>query len=90
MHAVVTHIELPEGRTVQEAREAVEGQVLPRLRAMPGVVSAVFLAPASGRDGFSVVVFDTEESARAAQPRMEPPPPVRLVRSEIREVVGTL
>jgi len=89
MFAVVTTVELPEGRSIEEGRQQLESEVLPRLKASPGFVSAVFLAPKSGNQGLSVVVFGTEEGAKAAMERMEPPAPVKLIHTEVREVAAS-
>lgn len=89
MFAVVTTVELPEGRSIDEGRQMLESGVLPRLRSATGFVSAVFVAPKTGREGLSVVVFDSEANADAGMQAMQPPPGVRMIHQEVREVAAT-
>jgi hypothetical protein len=49
------------------AAEALTSDILPRVRSAAGFVAGYWLEPAEGQ-GFSVVVFDTEEQAREATP----------------------
>ncbi len=86
MFAVVTTVELPEGGTIEQGRQQLQSEVVPRLKGSPGFVSAIFLSPRSGREGLSVVVYDSEANANAAMERMEPPAPVKLISTEVREV----
>ena len=89
MFAVVTTVELPEGGTIEEGRKQLESEVIPRIKQAPGFVTAYFLAPPTGREGLSFIVFDTEESARFASENMAPPEPVKLIHSEVREVAAS-
>ncbi|MBJ7609565.1 MAG: hypothetical protein JF887_09090 [Candidatus Dormibacteraeota bacterium] len=83
----MTTVELPEGETIERGREDLEANVLPMIKQAPGFVSAVF-AP-SGREGLSMVVFETREQAQAASDNMKLPPGVRMVKSDVREVAAT-
>jgi hypothetical protein len=49
------------------AAEALMSDVLPRLRSAPGFVACYWLEPADGQ-GFSMVLFETEQQAREAAP----------------------
>ena len=89
MFAVVTKVELPEGGTIEEGRKQLEAEVIPRLKAAPGFVAAYFLAPPSGREGLSVVVFEDQRSAQSMADTMQPPAPVKLLSVEVREVAAS-
>jgi hypothetical protein len=86
MFAAVTTVELPEGETIENGRKELEANVVPMLKQAPGLVSAVFLSPPSGREGLSVVVFETREQAQFVVDNMKPPGNIRLLKSEVREV----
>jgi len=95
MHAVFIEVNATEDN-VDAAREFLPNTAVPAARD-GGAVAGYWLAPHEGR-GVSVVVFDTEETARktAEQFRVgEPPMPnapagvtVRTV--EVREVLAAL
>ncbi len=87
MFVVVTTVELPEGETIEHGRQELEANVLPMIKQAPGFVSAVF-AP-SGREGLSMIVFETREQAQTASDNMKLPPGIRMVKSDVREVAAT-
>jgi len=89
MFAVVTTVELPEGATIEEGRKQLEAEVIPRMKQAPGFVAAYFLAPTEGREGLSFVMFETKEAATTVSENMQPPAPVKLLRSEVREVAAS-
>ena len=88
MIAVVTTVELPEGETIEHGREELEKNVIPMIKQVPGFVSAVF-AP-SGREGLSIIVFETREQAQGANDNMDRqmPPNIRTEKSVVREVAA--
>ncbi|MFN2452419.1 MAG: hypothetical protein ABR541_08705 [Candidatus Dormibacteria bacterium] len=90
MHALITKVELPEGGTMEEGRQQLERDVFPQLKSAPGFKTAYFLAPPEGREGLSFVIFEEEAQARHAADHMDPPPPVKLVSVEVREVAASL
>jgi hypothetical protein len=49
------------------AAEALVSDILPRVRSAPGFVAGYWLEPADGQ-GFSIVLFETEEQARETAP----------------------
>jgi hypothetical protein len=49
------------------AAEALMNDILPRVRSAPGFVAGYWLEPADGQ-GFSIVLFETEEQARETAP----------------------
>jgi hypothetical protein len=86
MFAVIARVELPEGGTIEQGREQLDTVVIPALKQAPGFVSAIFLSPPTGRDGLSVVVFNTQEDANAAKENFRTPPGVTPISVEVREV----
>ncbi len=88
MFAVVVRVELPEGGTIEQGRQQLEAEVIPQVRSSPGFVAGYFLAPASGHEGLSVIVYQDEQSARAMAENVRPPEPVKLLGTEVREVVA--
>jgi hypothetical protein len=89
MFAVVIRVELPEGGSVEQGREMLEKNVIPTVRQSPGFVAGYWLAPATGREGLSVLIYQDEQSARAVADTMKPPPPVTLLGVEVREVAAS-
>ena len=89
MFAVVTTVELPEGSTIEQGREHLDADVIPNIKNAPGFVTAYFLYPPEGREGLSFVIFDNEQSAKFASDNMAPPPPVKLIHTEVREVAAS-
>lgn len=72
MHAALVSVHVEPA--AQEAAQAMLGeQIVPMVAASPGFVAGYWLEP---RDdvGLSVLVFDTEENARAAAPAVGPAP----------------
>ena len=89
MFAVVTTVELPEGRTLEEGRKELEAVVIPRMKEAPGFVAAYFLAPTQGREGLSFVMYESKEAATSVSEHMQPPPPLKLLHTEVREVAAS-
>src|SRR6266516_5519712 len=96
MYAAFIEINADE-TPIDAARETLQKSAVPRAREA-GAKAAYWLAPLGGRS-ISIVVFDTEESARQVAARFEvgqPPPaapgaPAATVRSsEVREVLASL
>ena len=95
MYALFVEVDADESQT-ELAREFLNGVVAPRAREGGGK-GGYWLAPFDGR-GVSIVVFETEEAARAIAGRFtvgEPPSPdapegvtVRTV--EVREVLASI
>jgi hypothetical protein len=72
------------------AAGALVSDVLPRVRSAPGFVAGYWLEPAGGQ-GLSIVLFETEEQARAAVPPVSSwaAPGVTIVGVELRRVAVT-
>ena len=62
MHAVVTKVSVTEG---ESATKNLREQIVPRVKEAPGVVAAYWVRLEGGDEGNSVIVFESEEQARA-------------------------
>ena len=91
MHAVVATARVDPGRA-EEATEHLQSTVVPRVKEVPGVVSGYWTSSSDGEHGTAMVVFETEDTARAAAdqvPNMAPEY-VHFDSIEVREVVAQL
>jgi hypothetical protein len=84
MHAVVVKVTVSD---LESAQAALRNEVVPRVAQSPGFVAGYWLEP-EGDQGMSIVLFDSEEAARAAAERIQPPPMVTLESAEVREVIA--
>ena len=95
MFAVLSEVNATEAHT-EAGREFLNQNVVPGARA-GGAKAGYWLAPQNGR-GVGVVVFDTEDQARAAAEQFtvgEPPGPgapegVTVTTVEVREVLASV
>jgi hypothetical protein len=64
--------------------------ILPRVRSAPGFVAGYWLEPADGQ-GFSIVLFETEEQARETAPPVSSwaAPGIVISEVEFRRVAAT-
>ena len=85
MHAVVVTVKVGN---VEESRPELLEQVVPAVSQAPGFVAGYWLEPIDGH-GLSVVVFESEEAAKVAAERIQPPSSVTLETVEVREVVAS-
>ncbi len=87
MHAVVVTVEIRED--FEQARRRLHEEVVPRVSQAPGFVSGYWLAPQDGQ-GFSVVVFDSEDAATGAadMARSMGGGPVVITDVQVREIVA--
>jgi hypothetical protein len=71
------------------SRSMLNEQVVPMVKAAPGFVAGYWTEPANGR-AFSVVVFESEEQARAVAPPSGSSPAAGVVVDtlELREVIA--
>ena len=86
MHAAVVKVTISD---FEPAREFLLNQVVPQVSQAPGFVAGYWTRGEAG-DGLSMVVFESEEAARAATERIETPPggEVTVDSVEVREVVA--
>ena len=64
MYAVFVVSELDVSRQA-EAETMLKTQIAPRIKQTPGFVSGTWARSADGKQGRSVVIFETEETAKA-------------------------
>ena len=88
MHAVVVRVMLvdPEG-----AKEALTGQVVPRVSGAPGFKAAYWTWDDGRTNGLSMAIFDSADNASQAAERVRGmvPDAVSLESVEVREVVAS-
>jgi hypothetical protein len=86
MHAVVVKVSIGD---VEQAQVALREQVVPRVSQSPGFVAGYWTRSDGGQDGLSMLVFESEDAARAAADRIPGtvPDAVTLDSVEVREVV---
>lgn len=91
MHAIVGHSELDASRG-DEALQVLQQGILPRISQAPGFVSATFTRSPDGTTGRSMIVFESEETAKAvaatAKDQMPADAPVRIISLDVYEVVA--
>jgi hypothetical protein len=89
MHAVVIRATIGEPETAQKG---LQEQVVPRVSNAPGLVAAYWTRSDDKTNGVSMIVFESEEAARAAAEMIgsaPPPETVTLDSVEVREVVAS-
>jgi hypothetical protein len=87
MHAVVVRVKIGD---VEIARKGLREQVVPRVTQAPGFVAGYWTGSEDGHDGLSMLVFESEDAARAAAEMVSTgnaPETVTLESVEVREVV---
>lgn len=91
MYAVVVR-EAGEPAPIEGSAGHLEANVVPRLRDAPGIVSALWMTDGSGGT-LNVLVFESEQEARAAlEPvRNAPRPPfIRLEDADVYRVLASM
>jgi len=91
MHAVVVNVTINDP---EAANTMLQGEVVPRVKEAPGLVTAYWARSDEGKGG-SMIVFESEENAQAAAARLREGPPgnsdaVTVDSIEVREVVAHL
>ena len=89
MHATVTRVTVTEGET---ATTFLREEIIPRVAQAPGFVAGYWVRLEGGDQGTSIVVFESEDAARAAagqiRATVESNPGVELNDVTVGEVVG--
>jgi hypothetical protein len=86
MYAVFSKVSFPEGQ-LDAAKKVLDEQLAPATKALPGFVDATWFG--DSRSGHGLMVFDSEEHARAMQTMDVPPDsPQKLEFVEVYEVHG--
>lgn len=85
MYSVVTHANIHDR---EAATQALQEQIIPRVSQAPGFVAGYWNALGPDK-GVSVVVFESEDQARAAADQIQPPGDfVSFDSVEVAEVVA--
>ena len=91
MHAVVGQVKVDTARE-DDARKLLDDFVVPTTKGLSGFKGGYWVRAVDGDDGHSLLLFDTEENARAAATRIAegPPPgaPASFVSARVCEVVA--
>jgi heme-degrading monooxygenase HmoA len=90
MHAVVVKVSIND---LEKGRQFLTEQVVPRVSQAPGF-QAGYWTRSDDNKGLSMMVFESEDAARAVVQMMESQPPtgddgVTLEGTEVREVVAS-
>jgi hypothetical protein len=87
MHAVVVRVSISHP---EAAQKALTEMVVPRVSQAPGFVAGYWTRAGDGSNGQSMIVFESEDAARAAAERIgtNVPDAVTLESAEVREVVA--
>jgi hypothetical protein len=90
MHAVVARVSIND---FDRARQFLTKRVVPGASQAPGFVAGYWTRSADGGSGLSIVVFESEDAARAAEQMVQATAPqdegVTLDGTEVREVVAS-
>ena len=88
MHAVVVRVSISD---VESAQKGLEETVVPRVSQAPGFVAGYWTRSDDGSNGQSMIVFESEDAARAVAERLgtHMPDGVTLDGAEVREVVAS-
>jgi hypothetical protein len=87
MHAVVVRVSLSDDDSA--SLEELRNEVVPRVTQAPGFETGYWVRLDGEKAGTSVIVFDSEENARNASERFQPPAGVTLQSMEVGEVVAS-
>jgi hypothetical protein len=91
MHAVLGTVEIDANRA-DEAHELLNSFTVPNAKQAPGFISGTWCRSADGTRAHSLVLFESEATAKAAAERLAqgPPPgaPVRVVSADVFEVLA--
>ncbi len=88
MHAAVVQVSIPEDVDPQGVTEHLRENVVPNVSQMPGFVAGYWVRLQGGNQGRAVIVFESEDGARALQDQIQPAPGVKLDSVDIGEVVA--
>jgi hypothetical protein len=88
MHAIVVRVSISD---VETAQKGLEGVVVPRVKQAPGFVAGYWTRSADGSNGQSMIVFESEDAARAVAERIgtDIPEGVTIESTDVREVVAS-
>ncbi len=84
-HAVVMQVQLVPNSDIEHRLAILSDVVIPELKALPGFQKGSWMNDGAGI-GTCVIVFDTEDHAKAAVTPMTPPGGPSLINSGVFEV----
>jgi hypothetical protein len=91
VHAVAVAVSIESGKE-EEAREPLRSNVIPMIKQSPGLIGGYFMDPGGGQ-GYSILVYDSEENANNAKQMAENAPRpdfVKMNTAQVMEVVESL
>jgi hypothetical protein len=88
MHAIVVRVSISDA---DAAQKGLEEMVVPRVSQAPGFVAGYWTRADDGSNGQSMLVFESEDAARAVAERLgsNVPEGVTFEGAEVREVVAS-
>ncbi|HYH61241.1 MAG TPA: hypothetical protein VD766_05195 [Solirubrobacterales bacterium] len=88
MHAVLVKVSISD---VEGSHKELNEAVVPRISKLPGFVAGYWTRSEDRSNGRAMIVFESEEAARAAAERIEPgvPAGVTFQSAEVREVIAS-
>ena len=88
MHAITVRVSI---RDAESAEKQLKETVVPRLSQSPGFIAGYWTRASDGSNGQSMLIFESEEAARAVADRIgeNVPEGVSLESAEVREVVAS-
>ena len=88
MHAVVVRVTIHDE---ESAQQMLHGEVVPRVSGSPGFVAGYWTRNDDGTNGSSMIVFESEDAARAVGDQLRAMPAgdrVTVENVEVREVIA--
>jgi hypothetical protein len=88
MHAIVVRVSISDS---EGAQKGLEEKVVPRVSQAPGFVAGYWTRSEDRSNGQSMLVFESEDAARAVEGRIhdDVPEGVTIESTEVREVVAS-
>ena len=89
MHAVVVTVDIDTTR-LEEANRVLQERTIPLVSGSDGFVRGTWMRSADGSSGRGVVLFETEDQAKAMAAAAEPPPDAAITMrsAEVFQVVA--
>jgi heme-degrading monooxygenase HmoA len=88
MHAIVVRVNIGDAEI---AEKGLTEQVVPRVKNAPGFVAGYWSRSDDGSNGLSMIVFESEDAARAAEQQIRGgvmPETVTIESTEVRKIVA--
>lgn len=88
MYAVAVGVSIESGKE-DEAQQTLRSDIIPRIKQAPGLIAGYFMRPGGGQ-GYSLLVFDSEENANAAKQMAENTPRPDFVKLGVVQVMEVI